>query len=44
MVADWFEQIVVLPLTAAVGLALTVTVALPEEVPVQLASDTEVTV
>ena len=31
-------------LTVAVGLGLTVTVALPEEVPVQLASDTAVTV
>ena len=32
-VVDWLEQIVALPLTVAVGLGLTVTVALPEEVP-----------
>ena len=43
-VAGWFEQIVALPLTVAVGLALTVTIALPEDVPLQVASETAVTV
>jgi len=37
-------QMLVVPLTVAVGNGLTVTIALPEEVPVQFASETTVTV
>ena len=42
--ADWPAQIVTLPLTVAFGRGLTVMVALPDEVPVQLKSETDVTV
>ena len=44
MVVEAPRQIAAVPETVAVGFALTVTAALPEEVPAQLASDTEVTV
>ena len=44
MVAELPGHTVVEPLTVAVGNGLTVTTALPDEVPVQLALDTTVTV
>jgi len=44
IVAEPPAQIVPPPLTVAVGEGLTVTVALPDEVPVQFVSETEVTV
>jgi len=44
IVVELPTQIVAVPVTVAVGNGLTVTIALPEEVPVQFTSETAVTV